>query len=165
VKPNCSSCIDAVSAGEMLEQKLSDTSERGGSEKHYDVPQPGRMLSGIENVSGRSTPSHMLYDFQEPSQRCRANSCTNSRKQNGQPEAYGVRRLERRRNDVASCRWQGSGCSQFHGRLPSTATVGCETHPPFEIDITPKVMPRVYDIVSPLAAGKRKCSFCLPLNS
>jgi hypothetical protein len=38
VEPNCSSCIDAVSAGEMLEQKLADTGERGGSEKHYDVP-------------------------------------------------------------------------------------------------------------------------------
>ena len=52
MEPNCSGCVDAVSAGEMLEQKLSDTGERGGSEKHYDVPQRGRALSRIEDVSG-----------------------------------------------------------------------------------------------------------------
>jgi hypothetical protein len=52
VKPNYSSCIDAVSAGEMLEQKLSDTGKRSGSEKHYDVLQRGRTLGRIEDVSG-----------------------------------------------------------------------------------------------------------------
>jgi hypothetical protein len=36
----------------MLEQKLSDTRERGSRKKHYDVPQRGRTLSRIEDVSG-----------------------------------------------------------------------------------------------------------------
>jgi hypothetical protein len=36
----------------MLEKKLADTGERGGSEKHFDVPQRGGTLSRIEDVSG-----------------------------------------------------------------------------------------------------------------
>src|ERR1700691_5812626 len=34
----------------------------------------------------------------------------------------------------------------------------------FDIDITPSVMPRVYDITSSLAAGKLQCSFWPPSN-
>jgi len=36
----------------MLEQKLADTGERGGSEKHNDVSQRSRTLSRIKDVSG-----------------------------------------------------------------------------------------------------------------
>ena len=34
-----------------------------------------------------------------------------------------VRGVERRRNDVAICRWHGSRDSQFHAYFPSTATI------------------------------------------
>jgi hypothetical protein len=61
---------------------------------------------------------------------------------------------------------KGSGVVNFMGvfaqRLPSSTA---RLILPFDIDITPRIMPRVYDIVSPLAAGKLKFSFCLPLNS
>jgi hypothetical protein len=56
------------------------------------------------------------------------------------------------------------GVVDFMGVFPQRLPSAARTHPPFDIDITPKVMPRVYDIVSPLAAGKRKCSLCLPLE-
>jgi hypothetical protein len=62
--------IDAVSAGEMFEQKLSDTGELGGSEKHYDVVDQPLTSSMRLNVRPRCG---MLDDFQEPSQRCRSN--------------------------------------------------------------------------------------------
>src|ERR1700691_1367635 len=48
------------------------------------------------------------------------------------------------------------GVVDFMGVFPQRLPSAARTHPPFDIDITPKVMPRVYDIVSPLAAGKRK---------
>src|ERR1017187_764216 len=50
----------------------------------------------------------------------------------------------------------------FPQRLPSSAA---RLILQFDIDITPRIMPRVYDIMSPLAAGKLQCSFCLPSNS
>jgi len=135
--------------------------------KTYRCCRIGVAVSRIQDVLVAIHSKPLLYDFQEPSQRCRSKFLVPiSRKQNGQPEAHGIRRLERRRNDVASCRWQGSGAVNFMSVFPR-GYVRRQRDSSFnsEIDVTPRIMPRVYDITEILAAGELQCSRCLRSNN
>lgn len=109
MEPYCRCRIDAVAAGDLLEDDLSYAGQQRGAEQHEYMPPRTGALSRVEYIGGRTTPCKVLDKFKKSGKGRRTDPCSDSSQQDRQPKVRGTGTLKCGRYVVTRGYWRGFG--------------------------------------------------------
>src|ERR1700719_1966539 len=103
MKPDGCGDIDAVAAGQTLEDDLSHSGHQPSPQQYQDVPPRTRLLRRAQKIGSRTAPHGVLYQLQQLRQYRCGYAGSDARQEHRQPENCCTRTRKGRGYHVTTC--------------------------------------------------------------